>query len=109
MSKKNKTYWIGIVSVISPLPMILITCIWAEIFIIGFGIGILKYDTIPNWINIISLIPLGFSPLFDCFGIVYGFINRKEKASLICIILSIVGLLENFILIYGIYFLGSRF
>lgn len=100
---------VAIIAVTSPLPMIFITSMWALIFGVGFGICVLGYSTIPDWIAFLSLLPLSFSPLFDIFGIVLGIAKIKERHSVLCIVLSLLGLVINIALIFGLSYIGSRF
>lgn len=109
MKNPYKNYNTGMIALISPLPMIFVTMFWGMFMIFIVGIGILKFEIIPDWFTLICLFPIVLSPIYACYGIVYGIVNRKEKEYLKCIIFSIIGLLENFILIYGLYFIGSRF
>lgn len=105
----KKPFMIGVIAVSSPIPMTILTIMWCWILCFGVGIGILQYDTIPEWLMTVSLLPLCISPLFGCFGMVYGIIKRKEHLSWLGILLSVICLIENFLLIYGIGYLGSRF
>ncbi|MBQ4100769.1 MAG: hypothetical protein IJC83_04390 [Oscillospiraceae bacterium] len=108
-TQKSRLRIIGIIAVSSPLPMIIITILWFFILFFGVGMGILGYASTPDWILYVGLLPLLFSPAFDIFGIVYGIIKRKERHSVLCIILSAIGLLINFALLFGMIYLGSRF
>ena len=100
---------IGIIAVSSPLPMIIITMLWFFFLFFGVGMGILGYSSTPDWILIIGLLPLLLSPAFDIFGIVFGIIKRKEHHSVLCVILSAIGFLINFALIFGMIYMGSRY
>ena len=106
---KNKLKIIAIVAVASPIPMIVITILWSWILFFGVGMGLLGYSTVPDWIMFLELLPLSFSPLFDIFGIVLGLVKIKERQSMLCIILSILGLLINFALIFAMGYIGSRY
>ncbi len=107
--KRPANLTIGIIAVASPLPMLLFTSFWSVIFGIGFGISVLGYSTIPDWMEYLCLLPLSFSPVFDVFGIIFGALRYKKRYSLLCIILSALGLLINFALIFGIAYIGSRY
>ena len=100
---------VAIVAIASPLPMIFVTSMWSLLFGVGFGISVLRYSTIPDWMLYLCLLPLSFSPLFDVFGIILGIVKIKERHSKLCIILSVLGLLMNFALIFGIGYIGSRY
>ena len=106
---KNKPIVTGIIAVASPIPMIVLTVLWTWICFFGIGMGLLNYDTVPQWIPVCSLLPLFISPTFCLLGLVHGVIKIKLKRAWIGILLSVLGLIENFILIYGMYYLGSRF
>ena len=100
---------VAMIAVASPLPMIFITSFWSLLFGVGFGISVLGYSTIPDWMSLLCLLPLSFSPLFDIFGIVFGIVKFKERHSILCIILSVLGLLINFALIFAMGYIGSHY
>ena len=99
----------GIVAVSSPIPLLILTGLWFWIVCFGFGMGMLKYETIPGWLLVVSSIPLLISPIICCIFVVLGIINRREHNARLCILLSVIGLIENAVLLYGIVYLGSRF
>ncbi|MBE6670617.1 MAG: hypothetical protein E7593_00270 [Ruminococcaceae bacterium] len=106
---KNKPFITGIISIVSPIPMFIFTILWCWVWFFGIGIGLLNYDTVPQWILVLSLLPLLISPILCLTGIFYGIVKIKARKAVLGIFLSVAGLLENFILIYGMYYLGSRF
>ena len=106
---KNKPLVTGIIAVVSPVPLIVFTVLWSWIWCFGIGMGLLNFDTIPQWILICSLLPLFISPALGLLGIVHGIIKIKLKRAWVGILLSVLGLIENFILIYGMGYIGSRF
>ena len=106
---KNKPIVTGIIAVASPIPLLIFTVLWCWGWFFGIGTGLLNYDTIPQWILICSLLPLFISPAFGVLGIIHGIIKIKEKQAWIGILLSALGLIENFLLIYGMGYIGSRF
>lgn len=106
---KNKSLAIGIIAAASPIPLIIFTAIWSWLWFFGIGMGLLNYDTMPTWILFFSLLPLLVSPAFGVYGIIHGCTRIKEKYSLGCALLSVIGLIENFLLIFGMYYLGSNF
>lgn len=106
---KNKPIVTGIIAVASPIPLIVFTVLWSWIWFFGIGIGLLNYDTVPQWMLVCSLSPLFISPAFGLLGIVHGVIKIKLKRAWLGIFLSVLGLIENFILIYGMCYIGSRF
>ena len=108
-NRKHSLLTIGIISIASPLPMNIITPLWAWIFSIVFGTGLLGYTTTPDWITYSGFIPLLFSPAFNIFGIIFGLIRRKEKHSVLCIVLSIAGLLLNVALFFGMGYIDPEF
>ena len=106
---KNRPIVTGIIAAASPIPMVIFTVIWSCVWFLGIGMGLLNYDTVPQWIFIVSLLPLLVSPIFGLLGIIHGLVKIKTKKAWLGIFLSVIGLFENFILIYGMYYLGSRF
>jgi len=107
--KKYNLKRIGTISVLSPLPMVLVTVFWFWILFFGIGMGMLGYTNVPDWMLIVGLLPLLFSPCFAVFGIVIGIVKRKQQHSLLCIILSVAGLLINFAMMFGMVYLGYSF
>ena len=106
---KSKSLTIGLIAAASPIPLIVFTALWSWLWFFGIGMEVLNYNTMPVWILICSLLPMLVSPVLGVYGIVYGCTKIKEKHSLICVILSVLGLIENFLLFFGIYYLGSTF
>ena len=106
---KNKPIVIGIIAVASPIPLVIFTSIWSLIWSFYIGLGLLNYDTVPQWILVVSLLPLFISPIFGLMGIIHSMVKIKTKKAWFAFFLSVIGLLENFILIYGMSYLGSRF
>lgn len=103
---KRKLWIPGVVAVASPLPMLVNTLLWFWFLFLGVGIYILGYTTVPDWILYLGLLPLSFSPLFDIFGIVFGFVHIRQRHAVLCILLSVLGLAINFLLILAMSYLG---
>lgn len=106
---KHKPLVFGILAAISPVPMFIFTVLWCWALFFGIGMGLLGYDTVPQWILFCGPLPLLVSPGLGILGTVYGCIHIKQKHAWPGICLSVIGLIENFLLIYGICYLGSRF
>lgn len=106
---KRNSLVIGIIAVASPIPLALFTVLWDWLLAFGIGMGLLNYDTVPQWILICSLLPLLISPGLGILGIVHGCIQRKQKRAWLGILLSVLCLIENFLLIYGMCYIGSRY
>lgn len=106
---KSKPFVTGVLAVASPLPGFFLTMLWCWSCCFGIGMGLLNYDTIPEWLLIVSLLPLFISPLLGLLGIIHGIVKIRSKKAWLGILLSVIGLFENFILIYGIGYLGSRY
>ena len=104
---KNKSINLGLVAAISPIPLLIVSVLWSWLWSFGVGMGLLNYDTIPQWILIISMTPLLISPMLGVIGAIHGIVNIREGLSFVGIILSIICLVENAALIYGMYYLGS--
>ncbi|MBP5270025.1 MAG: hypothetical protein ILO42_03600, partial [Clostridia bacterium] len=62
----------------------------------------------PGWMLGVSLFPLIISPIICGVFLVLGIIDRKERFSGLCIMLSVIGLTENAALLFMIEYLGSR-
>ena len=106
---KNKPIVTGIIAVASPGPLFVFTVLWSWIWGFGIGLGLLNYDTIPMWIADVGLAPLLISPALCLLGIVHGALKIKLKRAWLGIVLSVLGLIENCILFFGMIYLGSRF
>ena len=99
----------GIIAVASPIPLLMFTSFWLPMWYFGIGMGLLNYDTIPQWIQLCSVLPLFISPIIGVLGIIHGCIKIREERAWVGVLLSVLGLTENFFLLYGMYYLGSRF
>lgn len=106
---KNKPIVTGVIAAASPIPLYNFTIIWGLMWFLGIDMGLLNYDTIPQWIDVCALLPLLISPALGLLGIVHGVVKIKTKRAWLGVLLSVIGLSENFILIYVSYYLGSRF
>jgi len=106
---KNRPIITGIFAAVSPIPLFMFTVLWCWIWSFGIGMKLFNYDTIPQWINVISLFPLLISPALGILGIVHASIKIKEKKARLGILLSVLCLIENFVLIYGIIYIASKF
>lgn len=106
---KKRMLFTGIIAIASPIPMIIFTILWSWVLSFGIIMGLLGYSEIPDWGVNLGLLPLTFSPLFEIFGITLGIVKFKERFSVLCIILSILGLFINFALLFTMGYLGSRY
>lgn len=108
---KKSPLKIGIASIVLPVPLLFLTCIWAYLCTWVIGIGLLHVDpsSLPQWITACSFLPLLIGPALSVWGVVCGAYRRREKHALLGLVLSVFGLLENASLIYGLYYMGSRF
>ena len=106
---KHRPIATGIIAVASPIPVVIFTVIWSWVWFFDIGMGLLNYDTVPQWILTVSLLPLLISPIFGLLGIIHGIVKIKTRKAWLGIFLSVIGLFENFVLIYGMCYLGSRY
>ena len=103
--KKINPMVTGIIAVASPLPLFVLTCLWGAVFLaICFA-----YSDAPDWAIYVCTMPLWISPALCVAGIIHGIVKRRAKRAWIGILLSALGLLENFLLILSAAYLGSRF
>lgn len=108
-ANKRKPWSLGLIAVLSPIPGLILTSMWSLLVGVGLGIELLHYSTIPDWLLVITLLPLLISPSLGLAGIVRGIIRRKERLAWLEILLSVLGLVENGVVLYGGLYLGSRF
>lgn len=106
---KNRPFITGIIAAASPLPMFFFTIFWFWAWFFLIGMGLLGYDPVPEWITTCGLLPFTISPALGLAGIIHSIIKVKNKLSWLGILLSVLCLIENFLLIYGIYYIGSKF
>ncbi len=106
---KNTPVEAGIVAVASPFPLFFCTVLWSWLLVFVIWMTIFNFSVIPNWLLICSLLPLFISPGLGVIGIIHGIVKIKEKHAWIGILLSVLGLAENFLLIYCMGYIGSRF
>lgn len=106
---KNKPLVTGIIAVASPVPVITFTVFWYWMWFFGIGMSLFGYNTVPVWIDICGFLPFFVSPALCVAGIVHGAIKHKCRLAWLGILLSVVGLIENFIIVYTLYYIGSTF
>ena len=106
---KKKPRSTGILAVASPVPCLILTTLWFWLWYFGIGGGIMNLDPIPDWISLVGMIPLAISPIFCLVGIIHGLVKIKKRTAGLGILLSVIGLIENAIIIYGIVLVGSSF
>ena len=106
---KNKALILGAMSAVSPVPGFIFTLFWDWTWAFGIGMGLLGYDVVPFWITVVGVLPLLISPLAGLFGIVYGIVRRREEKTWLGILLSVLCVVENVLMIYGICYLAIRF
>ena len=100
----------GIIAAASPLPLLAFTALWCWTWSFGIGAGLLKYDApFPQWLHIVSLAPILFSPLLGLMGMIHGIIKRTIKWAWLGILLSVLCLIENALLLSGIIILAGRY
>ena len=85
---KNRPIITGIIAVASPIPLIIFTVIWCWVWFFGIGMGLLNYDTVPQWILIISLFPLLISPILGLLGIIHSIVKIKTRKAVLGVFLS---------------------
>lgn len=105
----NKPLLLGILAVVSPIPMLLVTAFWNWICFFVIGLGLLHLDTVPQWLLFCSLFPLLISPGCGIVGVMVGILHRKEPRAGLGILLSVLGIALNVLLFYGMYAMGNRF
>ena len=106
--KKINPMVTGIIAVASPLPLFVLTCLWGAVFL-ATCFALLGYSDAPDWAMYVCTMPLWISPALCVGGIIHGIAARKAKRAWLGILLSALGLLENFLLIFSAAYLGSRF
>ena len=99
--KKHRSFLAGIFAAASPIPFFLISCFLA--MMIGF-----ELRNVPAWQLGLGLIPFAISPICCCACLVYGIIRHREHLSWLCVLLSVLGLAENALLLYGMYYIGGH-
>ena len=106
--KKINPMVTGIIAVASPLPLFVLTCLWGAVFL-ATCFALLGYSDAPDWAMYVCTMPLFVSPALCVAGIIHGIVKHRTKRAWIGILLSVLGLLENFLLIFSAAYLGSRF
>ncbi len=100
---------LGITNVISPVPMMVFTVLWTWFWFFFVCIGIFDYYKPTDLIMAVIMSPIIISPVIEVLGVVYGLIKIKERNSFLCIILSILGIVVNTLLLYGMIYIGSKY
>lgn len=99
--KKHRSFLVGIFAAASPIPFFVISCFLA--MMIGF-----ELSNAPGWQLGLALGPFAISPICCCACLVYGILRHREHLSWLCILLSVLGLAENALLLYGMYYIGGH-
>ena len=99
--KKHRSFLVGIFAAASPIPFFLISCFLGGI--IGFDLR-----NAPGWQLGLALIPFAISPICCCACLVYGLLRHRDYLSWLCVLLSVFGLAENALLLYGMYYIGGH-
>ena len=110
--EKNKSLFLlitGIVAFFSPIIVFVSTCIWSWLTFFGIGMGVLHYETVPEWLVTIGCLPLLIGPLMCCAFFVLNVINRKEDMARVGMLLSAVGAILNVLMIIGMCYIGSKY
>ena len=76
---KNNPIVTGFIAFFSPIPMVIFTIIWSWVWFFGIGIGLLNYDTVPQWMLVVTLLPLFISPILGVLGIIHSMVKIKTK------------------------------
>ena len=105
---KNQPLNTGILAIVSPIPLFFFTVSWGLGWCLGIGMGLLKYDQLPVWIEIVSTLPILISPVIGVLGIIHSLVKRKAKFARLGFLLSVFGVVENGLLLCLLSFL-SRF
>lgn len=107
---KNKPLITGVIALISPIPLFIFSVLWCWICFFGIGMGLLGYDSVPVWLLFCSLLPFIISLILGAVvsvgGIVHGCIKIKQKRAWLGILFSVMGLVENILLICFIIYAG---
>ena len=110
MSVKQKTsigpLVSGTLSVLMPIPIVIVTMmlglcvawIWSALF---------ELDNFSSCFLVIAVIPLLLSPIFSIFSTVYCVVKIRVKWAWIGLLLSILGIAENAVLMFFLYYIGS--
>lgn len=107
---KNTPVEAGRFAAFSPLPMFFVAMGWGMFFFFYIYLGIFPAEaTPPVWALVVSLLPMPLSPLLGVLGIIHGIIKGKEKRAWLGILLSVLCLVENFLLFFGLGYIGSRY
>lgn len=111
--KKLSPLGVGLFGFFAPVPVLLLSTVAVWLLFFGVGLGLLGYETIPDWFTILSVLPALLSmlvvPAIQILGIVLGIMKRREKHSILCIVLSALGLVGNSLMWAGVLYAGMHF
>lgn len=100
----------GIIAAASPLPMYCFSILWCWFLLFDIWIGLLGLGTpTPDWFSYLELFPLAVSPMLGIFGAIFGIVRRKHPHAILGTILSVLGIVTNFVLVAVTVYLGYRF
>ena len=96
----------GVLSVLMPIPMAIVTMMLG-LYGVWVWYALFELDNISSWFLVIAVIPLLLSPIFSIFSTVYCAVKIRVKWAWIGLILSILGIAENAVLMFFLYYIGS--
>ena len=106
---KNTPVEAGKFALLSALPLLIVYSLcYCFVFLVIF-VGVFGFDTVPEWMLVVSLLPLLTGPLLGVMGIIHSIVKIKEKRAWLGLLLSVLSLIENALLIFGMFYIGSRY
>ena len=102
---KNTPLEAGIFAALSPLPMF-----WVSVFVTtivgGIGFALLGASIAVKMFDYIPLVVFLLSPTLGVLGIIHSLMKIREKKALLGLLLSILCIVENALMFWGMYYLG---
>lgn len=96
----------GVLSVLMPIPIVIVTMMLG-LCVVWIWYALFELDNISSWFLVIAVIPLLLSPIFSIFSTVYCAVKIRVKWAWIGLLLSILGIAENAVLMFFLYYIGS--
>ena len=96
----------GVLSVLMPIPIVIVTMMLG-LCVAWVWYALFELDNISSWFLVIAVIPLLLSPIFSIFSTVYCAVKIRVKWAWIGLLLSILGIAENAVLMFFLYYIGS--
>ena len=113
MKQKNNLLFWGLVNMLAPLPLFIVSTLLCWFLFFGVGFYVWGYENMPEWAKNLSMLPVYLLTLLhigsSIWAIVAGAKRRGTRHAVMCIVTSTIGILSQGIMWFLMIYIGSRF